>query len=72
MHWWTKIYYKACDLKNMTAKCLTKVNTMINRILTSSADKLKQKDGKTQMTQIEIDQCLAELCYLKRAIDTQI
>ena len=24
------------------------------------------------MTQIEVDQCLAELCYLKRAIDTQI
>ena len=24
------------------------------------------------MTQIELDQCLAELCYLKRVIDTYI
>ena len=24
------------------------------------------------MTELEVDQCLAELCYLKRAIDTQI
>lgn len=56
----------------MTAKCLTKVNTMINTILTSSPSSFKRFDGITALTQLEVDQCFAELLYLKRSIDTQI
>ena len=72
VHWWTKVFYKMGDLRKLTASCLTKVNTMMNTILTSAQTSFKQADGTTQMTEIEVDQCLAELCYLKRAIDTQI
>ena len=75
VHWWTKIYYKACDLRNLTANemCLTRVNTMINTIVTSTEQpNFKKADGQTPMTAKEIDQCLAELCYLKRSIDTVI
>lgn len=50
VHWWTKVFYKACDLRSMTAKCLTKVNTMINAILTSGSTTFKHKDGLTYMT----------------------
>ena len=72
VHWWTKVFYKKGDLMKLTARCMTKVNTMINTILTSAQSSFKQADGTTLMTELEVDQCLAELCYLKRAIDTQI
>ena len=55
VHWWTKVFYKAGDLRNMTAKCLTKVNTMINTILTSAPTNFKKADGTTPMAQIEVD-----------------
>ena len=32
VHWWCKAYLEALDLRNLTTKCLTKVNTMINTI----------------------------------------
>ena len=32
VHWWAKAYLAGHDLRNMTTKCLTKVNTMINAI----------------------------------------
>ena len=41
VHWWTKVFYKKGDLMRLTAKCLTKVNTMINTIITSSATNFK-------------------------------
>ena len=72
MHWSTKVFLRACDLRSLTAKCLTKVNTMINTIMTSSIEKFKREDEYTPLTELEVDQCLAELCYLKRAIDTFI
>ena len=55
VHWWTKIYYKACDLRSMTAKCLTKVNTIVNTILTSAPTSFKRADGLTPLTQLEVD-----------------
>ncbi len=55
----------------MTTKCLTKVNTMINAIQTSALTQFKQSDKQTIMTQKEVDQCLVELLYIKRYIDTQ-
>ena len=41
VHWWTKVFYKKGDLQNMTSKCLTKVNTMMNTILTSAPSSFK-------------------------------
>lgn len=72
LHWWTKIFYRAGDLRTVTAQCLTKVNTLMNTITTSSSTSFKRSDGVTPLTQVEVDQCLAELLYLKRAIDTLI
>ena len=46
---------------------------MINKIITTSAEpRFKKANGVTLMSHLEIDQCLAELCYLKRSIDTLI
>ena len=45
---------------------------MLNELMTCPSAKFKQEDGSKGMTQLQLDQCLAELCYLKRAIDTLI
>ena len=50
----------------MTQRCLTKVNTMVNTIITNSPSSFQK------LTEVEVDECLAELLYLKRAIDTFI
>ena len=72
VHWWTKVYYAGSDLRSLTAKCLTKINTMINQISTCSPSTFKRADGETELTELEVDQCYAELLYLKRSIDTLI
>ena len=69
VHWWTKVVYRSGDLRKMTSRCLLKVNTMVNTIITSSYKKYETSDG---LTEVQVDECLAELLYLKRAIDTQI
>ena len=72
VHWWTKAYWEGGDLRNTTTKCLTRVNTMINKVQTSSPSTfVKANDTSVQLAQIEVDQCLAELLYLKRTIETQ-
>lgn len=40
VHWWTKVFLKAGDLRKLTQKCLTRVNTMVNTITTSSYTKV--------------------------------
>ena len=71
VHWWTKAYCEGGDLRNTTTKCLTRVNTMINKVQTSPPSSFVQaNDPSVQLTQIEVDQCLAELLYLKRTIET--
>ena len=72
IHWWTKVFYKAGDLRSMTTLCLTKVNTMVNLISTCPYSKFKQADNTTPMSQQSVDECFAELLYLKRQIDTKI
>ena len=56
----------------MTTLCLTKVNTMVNLITTSPYSKFKEADNNTALSSQKIDECLAELLYLKRQIDTKI
>lgn len=55
VHWWTKVFYKKGDLMRLTSKCLTKVNTMINTILTSASTNFKQADGTTPLSELELD-----------------
>ena len=47
LHWYTKVFLKACDLRSLTAKCLTRVNTTMNNVMTSPAHTFKQADGRT-------------------------
>ena len=61
VHWWTKAYVEGGDLRNTTTKCLTRIHTVINKLSSPSASS----------DQTEKDQCIAELLYLKRAIETQ-
>ena len=70
LHWWTKCYTQAHDLSNMTGKCLTKVNAAIEKIEQNSATTFYASDGQTALSQLQIDECLAELLYIKRCIDT--
>ena len=72
MHWWTKVFYEAGDLRSLTSLCLTKVNTMVNTISTSAFATFKEADKTTPLTEVKVDECLAELLYLKRQIDTKI
>ena len=70
LHWWSKIYIAAYDFKTMTGACLEKVTAAIERIENSAEGTFKQADGETAMSQIQIDECKAELLYVKRCIDT--
>ena len=70
IHWWCKIFIEACDLASMTNKCLTQINAIITKIETSADGSLTEADGQTVMSQLAIDQCLAELLYIKRVIHT--
>jgi len=72
VHWWVKAYSSGSDLRSLSSKCLTRVNTMINTVQTSPLTTFKNADNTTGLTQLEVDQCLAELLYLKRVIETQI
>ena len=45
---------------------------MVNTITTSSAATFKEADKKTPLTEVKVDECLAELLYLKRQIDAKI
>ena len=72
IHWWTKVFYKAGDLRSMTSLCLTKVNTMVNLISTCPSSKFKEANKITPLSQQKVDECFAELLYLKRQIDTKI
>ena len=70
LHWWSKIYIEAHDFKTITGVCLDKVTDAIERTENSAEGTLKQADGETAMSQIQIDECKAELLYVKRCIDT--
>lgn len=66
VHWWTKVFLYAGDMKSLTQRCLTKVNTLLNAIMTTS------RNGFEPLNALQTTECLAELLYLKRAIDSQI
>ena len=72
VHWWVKAYAVGSDLKTLATKCLVKVNTLINKIQTSAVSSFKQADGLGELSALEVDQCLAELLYTKRRIETLI
>ena len=42
-HWWTKVCLKAGDLRSLDSACLTKINTLINLLITKEV-KPKSKD----------------------------
>ena len=69
-HWWTKVCLKAGDLRSLDSSCLTKINTLINLLITKEV-KPKSKD-ETPLTLLQIDESLSELFYLLRAVDTVI
>ena len=69
-HWWTKVCLKAGDLRTLDSSCLTKINTLINLLITKEV-KPKSKD-ETPLTLLQIDESLSELFYLLRAVDTVI
>ena len=69
-HWWTKVCLKAGDLRSLDSSCLTKINTLINLLITKEV-KPKSKDDP-QLTLLQIDESLSELFYLLRAVDTVI
>jgi hypothetical protein len=69
-HWWTKVCLKAGDLRSLDYSCLTKINTLINLLITKEV-KPKSKD-ETPLTLLQIDESLSELFYLLRAVDTVI
>ena len=72
MHWWTKVFFEAGDLKSMTSLCLTKINAMIDSISKKAFTDFKEADKKTSLTEVKVNECLAELLYLKRQIETKI
>ena len=45
---------------------------MVNSISTSAFSTFKEADKTTPLTEVKVDECLAELLYLKRQIDTKI
>ena len=45
---------------------------MVNLISTCSSSNFKEADKTTPLSQSKVDECLAELLYLKRQIDTKI
>ena len=55
VHWWAKVFYRKGDLMKLTSRCLTKVNTMINTIVTSPHSGFKQADKATPMTELAVD-----------------
>lgn len=69
-HWWTKVCLKAGDLRSLDSSCLTKINTLINLLITKEV-KPKSKE-ETPLSLLQIDESLAELFYLLRAVDTVI
>ncbi len=69
-HWWTKVCLKAGDLRSLDSSCLTKINTLINLLITKEV-KPKSKE-ETPLTLLQIDESLSELFYLLRAVDTVI
>ena len=69
-HWWTKVCLRAGDLRSLDSSCLTKINTLINLLITKEV-KPKSKE-ETPLGLLQIDESLAELFYLLRAVDTVI
>lgn len=69
-HWWTKVCLKAGDLRSLDSSCLTKINTLINLLITKEV-KPKSKE-EIPLSLLQIDESLAELFYLLRAVDTVI
>lgn len=70
-HWWTKVCLKAGDLRSLDSVCLTRINTLINLLITKDP-KPKSKEDDVPLTIVQIDEYLAELLYLLRAVDTMI
>ena len=55
----------------MTGKCLTKVNAAIEKIdKNTGTSSFFAADGTTALSQLQVDECLAELLYIRRCIDT--
>jgi hypothetical protein len=61
---------KSGDLRSLDSGCLTRINTLINLLITKEI-KPKNKD-EPPLTLLQIDECLAELLYLLKAVDTVI
>ena len=53
LYWWTKCYFQAHDLSNMTGKCLTKVNAAIEKIeKNTGTSSFFAADGTTALSQL--------------------
>jgi len=42
-HWWTKVCLKAGDLRSLDSSCLTKINTLINYLITKESKPKKEE-----------------------------
>lgn len=66
---------KAGDLKSLDSSCLTRINTLINLLINKKVkteEVIAKAKEESPMTATAIDECLAELFYLLRAVDTAI
>lgn len=61
---------KAGDLRTLESSCLTRINTLINLLITKEV-KTKSKE-EVPLSLVQIDESLAELFYLLRAVDTAL
>ena len=62
VHWFTKAYLEAQCLTVLLSTCLDKVDSLLEDVNNTDGSNITPED------ELELDQCRAELLYLKRSI----
>ena len=72
LHWCIKTFYQIQDIQKLTVTCMAIVKELISQIISKPHTDFKSADGKSELSQSQIDECLAQLLYLQRMIETRV
>ena len=72
LHWCIKTFYQIQDIQKLTVTCMAIVKELISQITSKPHTDFKSADGKSELSQSQVDECLAQLLYLQRMIETRV